>query len=79
MTESDQTMVVRDFVSGDAELLSRLIVQNLRQVLIQDYSSEAIEALALSFTTEKLIDDAEPVHSGWYAWSRSGWHRVAPQ
>ena len=58
MPESDQTMVVRDFVSGDAELLSRLIVQNLRQVLIQDYSSEAIEALALSFTPEKLIDDA---------------------
>jgi putative acetyltransferase len=56
--ESDQTMVVRDFVPGDAKLLSRLIVQNLRQVLIQDYPSEAIEALAPSFTPEKLVEDA---------------------
>ncbi len=57
MQESDQTLVVREFVPGDAEGLSQLIVENLRQVLIQDYSSEAIEALALSFTPEKLIED----------------------
>ncbi len=59
MQESDQPMVVREFVSGDAEGLSRLIDENLRQVLIQDYPRKAIEALAISFTPEKLIEDAE--------------------
>ena len=33
------------FESEDAEILSQLIIQNLQQVLIQDYSNEAIKAL----------------------------------
>lgn len=51
-------MFVREFTPQDAERLSQLIVRNLRQVNIQDYSSEAIEALALSCTPEKIIESA---------------------
>lgn len=53
---------VRQFVAEDAEGLSRLILRTLRTVNIQDYSSEAIEALAPSFTPEKLIAASKQVH-----------------
>ncbi len=49
-------MIIRSFVPEDAESLSRLIIQNLRQVNSQDYSPEAIEALIPSYTLEKLIE-----------------------
>lgn len=51
-------MLVREFAPEDAEQLSRLIVRNLRRVNIQDYSSEAIEALVPFYTPQKLIDEA---------------------
>ncbi|MCL4299401.1 MAG: GNAT family N-acetyltransferase [Anaerolineae bacterium] len=52
-------MEVRNFEPEDAEELSQLIVQNLQQVLIKDYSNEAIEALMPFFTPEKLIEDSK--------------------
>lgn len=51
-------MFVREFTLQDAERLSRLILQNLRQVNIQDYSREAIKALEPSYTPEKMIESA---------------------
>jgi GNAT superfamily N-acetyltransferase len=55
-------MLVREFAPEDAERLSRLIVRNLRRVLIRDYSPEAIEALAPFFTPARLIDVARNQH-----------------
>jgi N-acetylglutamate synthase-like GNAT family acetyltransferase len=52
-------MEVRNFEPEDAEKLSQLIVQNLQQVLIEDYPNEAIEALMPFFTPEKLIEDSK--------------------
>jgi N-acetylglutamate synthase-like GNAT family acetyltransferase len=52
-------MIVRNFEPEDAEKLSQLIVQNLQQVLIQDYPTEAIQALMPFFTPEKLIEGSE--------------------
>ena len=52
-------MDVREFEPEDAEKLSQLIVRNLRQVLIEDYSAKAIEALAPFFTPEKLIKSSK--------------------
>ena len=52
-------MEVRNFEPEDAEKLSQLILQNLRQVLIQDYPNEAIEALLPHYTSEKLIEDSK--------------------
>ena len=52
-------MKVRDFEPEDAEEVSQLIIRNLRQVLSQDYPSEAIEALMPSFVPEKLIEHSE--------------------
>ncbi|HNT77774.1 MAG TPA: GNAT family N-acetyltransferase [Anaerolineae bacterium] len=49
-------MIIRSFEPEDAEGLSQLIIQNLRQVNSQDYSTEAIEALIPSYTPEKLIE-----------------------
>ena len=51
-------MLVRNFEPEDAEQLSKLIIQNLRQVLIQDYPNEAIEALMPFYTPEKLIESS---------------------
>lgn len=51
-------MEVRRFEPDDAEKISHLIVQNLQQVLIQDYPHEAIEVLMPFFTPEKLIEDS---------------------
>jgi N-acetylglutamate synthase-like GNAT family acetyltransferase len=52
-------MFVRKFAPQDAERLSQLILQNLRQVNILDYSREAIEALEPSCTPESLIESAK--------------------
>ncbi len=49
-------MDVRNFKIEDAEKLSQLIIQNLRQVLIQDYPNEAIEALTPFYTPEKIVE-----------------------
>lgn len=57
MLQDEHSITVRIFVPEDAEELSQLIIQNLQQVLIQDYAPEAIEILMPSFTPEKLIAD----------------------
>ena len=49
-------MLVRNFELEDAEKLSQLIIQNLRQVNIQDYPNEAIDALVPFYTPEKIIE-----------------------
>ena len=49
---------IRDFEPDDAKKMSQLITRNIRQVLIQDYSNEAVEALLPSFTPEELIEDS---------------------
>lgn len=60
MLEGDQKiMEMRNFELEDAEKLSQLIIQNLQQVLIQDYSNEAIEALMPFFTPERIIEGSE--------------------
>ena len=57
--EGEKNMEVRNFEPEDAEKLSQLIIQNLQQVLIQDYPNEAIEALTPFFTPEKLIKSSK--------------------
>jgi N-acetylglutamate synthase-like GNAT family acetyltransferase len=52
-------MEVRNFEPEDAEKLSQLIIQNLRQVLIQDYPNEAIEALMPFYTPEKIMESSK--------------------
>jgi GNAT superfamily N-acetyltransferase len=52
-------MLVRRFSPDDAAQLSRLIVQNLQLVNIRDYSREAIDALILSYTPERIRHTAE--------------------
>ena len=49
-------MLVRNFEPEDAAKLSPLIIQNLRQVNIQEYSNEAIDALVPFYTPEKIIE-----------------------
>ena len=49
-------MLVRSFESADAEKISQLIIQNLRQVNIQYYSKEVIGALVPFYTSEKIIE-----------------------
>lgn len=51
-------MLIREFAPEDAERLSRLILQNLRQVNIRDYSRDGIEALVPFYTPAALIDKA---------------------
>jgi len=51
-------MPVRRVETRDAQPLSGLIVQNLRQVNSRDYAPEAIEALVLLHTPEKLAEYA---------------------
>lgn len=52
-------MEVRSFEPEDAEKSSQLIIQNLQQVLIQDYPNEAIKALTPSFSPEALIEKSK--------------------
>lgn len=49
------SLIIRNFELQDAERLSRLIVQNLRQVNIKDYSIEAINALVPFYTPKQII------------------------
>lgn len=51
-------MLVRKFLPSDAEALSQIFIQNLRQVNIRDYPSEAIEALVRLYTPEQIIERA---------------------
>ena len=52
-------MFLRQFAPEDADALSRLIIRTLRNISIQDYSTEAIEALVPFFTPEKLIEKSK--------------------
>jgi GNAT superfamily N-acetyltransferase len=52
-------IAVRPFESEDAQPISQMIVQNLRQVLTQVYSHEAIEVMVPHFTPEQLIEQSE--------------------
>lgn len=52
-------MLLRQFTPEDADLLSRLIIRNLRRVNIRDYSAEAVEALVPFFTPERLIENSK--------------------
>lgn len=47
-------MLVRRFALDDAEHLSRMIIRNLQIVNIRDYSREAIDALVLCYSPEKI-------------------------
>lgn len=51
-------MMVRRFLPNDAEALSQIFIQNLRQVNIHDYPIEAIEALVLPYTPEQIVERA---------------------
>jgi N-acetylglutamate synthase-like GNAT family acetyltransferase len=51
-------MLVREFEPHDAERLSQLIIQNLRQVNIRDYPQEAIEILESEYTPGEIIEAA---------------------
>jgi GNAT superfamily N-acetyltransferase len=50
---------VREFAPEDAERVSRLIVWNLRCVLIRDYSSAAIEAMVPFYAPASLIEKSK--------------------
>jgi N-acetylglutamate synthase-like GNAT family acetyltransferase len=49
-------MLVRKFNPEDADQISRLIVRNLKQETIRDYSPEAIEALVPHYAPDILIE-----------------------
>ncbi len=51
-------MLIRPFIPDDAAALSRLIIQNVREVNSRDYSPEAIAALLPHFTPEDIINHA---------------------
>ena len=51
-------MFLRLFEPEDAETLSHIIIQNLRQVNALDYPKEAIEALVSLYTPAKIIEHA---------------------
>ncbi|MBN1994914.1 MAG: GNAT family N-acetyltransferase [Anaerolineae bacterium] len=53
-----RNMVVRRFEPKDAEPLSQLIIQNLRQVNIKDYPPEAIDKLVQFYTPARVMEDA---------------------
>ena len=50
---------VRQSEPGDAGPVSQLILNNLYQVLINDYSSDVVETLAPFYTPEKIVERAE--------------------
>ena len=52
-------MEVKPFEAEDADILSQLIVQNSREVLIHDYPNEAIEASMPFYTPKKLIESSK--------------------
>lgn len=49
---------VRRLTPQDAETLSRMIIQNLRQVTIHEYSEDAVDLLVAHFTPSKLLEDS---------------------
>ena len=49
-------MLVRRFLPSDAEALSQIFNENLRQINIRDYPSEAIEALVKLYTPDQIIE-----------------------
>jgi N-acetylglutamate synthase-like GNAT family acetyltransferase len=56
---SSPPVFLRKFMPEDAEKLSRMIIRNLRQFNIREYSNDVIEALVTYFTTNKLIERAK--------------------
>lgn len=47
-------IVIRRFVSDDADIVSRLIIDNLMQVNVVDYGEAAVEQLAQFYSPERL-------------------------
>jgi N-acetylglutamate synthase-like GNAT family acetyltransferase len=51
-------MLVRRFEPKDAMRLSQLIIENLQQVNINDYSQETIDILAQAYIPDRIIERA---------------------
>ena len=55
-------MIIRRFTTEDADKVSALIINTLREVNIKDYSKEYIENLILRMQPEDILQRAEGTH-----------------
>ncbi|MHC1782211.1 MAG: GNAT family N-acetyltransferase [Anaerolineaceae bacterium] len=52
--ELDPNLNIRIFIESDADLVSRLIIDNLIQVNVQDYGKAAVRQLARQYTPDHI-------------------------